>query len=254
MFDYAKISKIIEYNQECIESQKGERVLDDTRPELANLSGGTRPWEIPWVLERLSNLPKGCRVLDIGSGMSSFPVRLYENGWQPLILDFYVGDDPIRSGYGLTRAQARFLSDKTKIISGTMEHIPLADESVDAITSISVIEHIVIECRGQRDIIERCLSEARRVLRPGGLLVFTYDTTIDQSVIYDWDYAEDINFLSMDWQVPGSRVLSRNEILSDEDVFFVPPAEYIAQGYCLDCLPKGLYHRLTSIGFALVKP
>jgi SAM-dependent methyltransferase len=54
--------------------------------------------------------------------------------------------------------------------------IPLPDTSVDAIASSFVWEHIVPEQK------PRALEEFRRVLRPGGRLVFLYDVECDSPI------------------------------------------------------------------------
>jgi len=265
MFDYARISSMLAYWRQgafplpvaprSMPVQVYRRLRSLLRSRLSELDVfrmGTRAWEYPWVLERLGELPLGSMVLDIGCGETPFLYALFQRGWRPIGLDT-VGKDA-RSGYGISTAHIRVHRGMVRFVGGTMERIPLRTGSVDAVTCISVMEHIVISSQGDRATREACLAEARRVLKPGGLLAFTYDTTMDHEVIYDWDYAEDVKFLGMEWQVPGSRIRSREEISLDEDAFFVPPDMYIRKGYCRDCRPKHVYHRLTSVGFALRKP
>ena len=95
----------------------------------------------------------------------------------------------------------------------------------------------------------------------GGLLVCTYDTILNPDVVYrspvwgenGWWYSDDIDYTGMALKDPCSRRYSREDILLDQDTFFVPPDQYLAQGYGsgFDCF--GPYHRMTSVGFALVK-
>jgi ubiquinone/menaquinone biosynthesis C-methylase UbiE len=51
------------------------------------------------------------------------------------------------------------------VVTAGAERTPLADSSVDAIITNSVLEHI--------ELIDQVLAECRRVLRPGGLFVAT---------------------------------------------------------------------------------
>src|SRR5207237_1546339 len=58
-----------------------------------------------------------------------------------------------------------------RFIEGVLQKIPLADDSFDAVCCISVLEHT-----GNYGEI---LDEFARVLRPGGLLVITFDLSLD---------------------------------------------------------------------------
>jgi SAM-dependent methyltransferase len=57
------------------------------------------------------------------------------------------------------------LSDRVQVIEGNVEHVPLADASVDVVLSQEAFLHLP-----HRD---RAVAEAFRILRPGGRLVFT---------------------------------------------------------------------------------
>lgn len=89
------------------------------------------------------------RVLEIGVGRGA------NFGLLPAGVD-WVGIEPDR------RMRQR-LGDE-RVLSGTAEELPLPDESVDAVLSTVVLCSV----RDQ----DRALAEIRRVLRPGGRLVF----------------------------------------------------------------------------------
>ncbi|MFT5507156.1 MAG: SAM-dependent methyltransferase [Hyphomicrobiaceae bacterium] len=63
------------------------------------------------------------------------------------------------------------------VVQCNATHMPLADASVDGIVSSCLFEHLT---RQQKTAL---LSEACRVLRPGGKLVFFYDIETDNPVI-----------------------------------------------------------------------
>jgi SAM-dependent methyltransferase len=86
------------------------------------------------------------RVLDIGCGMQPYRHMLNER------LVEYVGVDRVGE-----------LTQPTLV--GTAEALPVADATFDVVLCTMVLEHVIDP--------RRVLSEARRVLRPGGRLVLT---------------------------------------------------------------------------------
>jgi hypothetical protein len=52
---------------------------------------------------------------------------------------------------------------------------------------------------------------------------------------------------------PGTPILDRDAINGHEDTFFIPPDIYFSMKYGTGFEDYGAYHRLTSIGFVLVK-
>lgn len=284
MLDYARISKMLEYQNRLVwplnRTRPGLKTLlrDMSRlvctrgpvspisaagPKYSVFRMGTRGWEYPWVQERLSTLPAGAMVLDCGCGMSGFPEELARQGFVPTGLDFFVGSQPKQQGYGITNRHIERLQGKVKFLNGTVEQIPADDSSFDAVTCISVMEHIVIENRHDPSVHQRCLDEMKRVLKLGGLLICTYDTILNPEVVYGgkdewspngWYYLDDIDYLQMTFADPGTRRFERGEIALDEDAFFVSPDQYFFHEYGSGFEKFGEYHRLTSVGFALVKP
>ena len=293
MVDYAKISKMIEYQQNgiwphdklprehtlSIKQKLSDilRILLNRGPvksthynNVVNLPTecfryGTRAWEYPWVLEVLNqNIKANSKVMDCGCGTNGFPLVLHQNGYKAMGLDYFVGDDSQKVGYGLTDSYIKKNSSKIEFVNGGMEAIPLSDNMVDAITCISVMEHVVIEHKEKPDFHLQCLKEMNRVLKPGGLLICTYDTILNKDVVYadkfgwgknGWYYKEDIEYLFSLGMKPLVETIihEREDILKDENAFFIPPDFYFAYGYGSGFEDYGKYHRLTSVGFALKK-
>jgi len=278
MLDYSRISKVMEYHNKGIWPHKNmpegfiHRLKDAVRiiltknakgNPLDNIFRGTRYWEYPWVLEQLSRLPRGSIILDCGCGMSAFPEELSHQGYRPTGLDFFVGAKRKNPAYGITDRHIKKLRGKVDFLNGTLEKIPAPDNSFDAVTCVSVMEHIVIENRYNPEVHLRCLDEMKRVLKPGGLLICTYDTILNPEVVYSgtkewgpngWYYLDDIDYLQMHFLNPTTHRVTREEIMTDEDTFFVPADIYFLHGYGAGFEKFGSYHRLTSVGFTLVKP
>lgn len=108
----------------------------------------------------LANLQKGETVLDLGSG----------GGIDVLISAKFVGETGKAYGLDMTdemlelanRNKAKSGAENVEFIKGYIEDIPLADETVDVITSNCVIN--LTESK------EAALAEAYRVLKKGGRL------------------------------------------------------------------------------------
>lgn len=99
---------------------------------------------------RLSEL----RVLDAGSGLSN---RLLD-WYRPRVRHAYLVD---------FLAQPRQIGNTTIVQADLEKPIPMADASVDLVTSASSVEHL--SANGQLQF----MSESQRLLRPGGVLVMT---------------------------------------------------------------------------------
>lgn len=260
MFDYARISEMLIFQKQNIwPIGSAEAVASGP---FAVFRMGTRGWEYPWVLTQMESLPRGAKILDCGCGTSGFPMELYRRGYQPTGLDFFVGKNQKNQGYGITDVYIESLSGKVKFINGDIVDIPAEDETFDAVTCISVMEHIVIEHQDNPHYHLRCLDEMKRVLKKGGLLICTYDTILNVKAVYGkrpqwgergWDYCYDIEYLQMKPKNPEKQCRLREEILIDEDTFFVPPDLYFEHQYGAGFDDFGPYHRLTSVGFALIK-
>jgi SAM-dependent methyltransferase len=219
---------------------------------------GTRAWEYPWTLEVLARQKPGQTVLDVGCGSSDFLFQYVEQGFQA------IGLDHIRSAaHPQSELYPEFVDEWSRVVrfvDGGAEAIPLDGGSVDIVVCLSVMEHVVR--REEPEYHRKVLAEMKRVLRKGGLLICTYDTFINPKVVFagvdgwgaeGWYYRDDIAFLDMQLWDPGTPVLDRDAINSHEDTFFIPPDIYFSMKYGTGFGEYGVYHRLTSTGFVLVK-
>jgi len=76
-----------------------------------------------------------------------------------------IGVDRHQEG-GSVRRMARAEGVDAALVAGDALRLPLADESVDALVCLSVLEHVAA--------LDRAAEEIRRVLRPGGIAVLGY--------------------------------------------------------------------------------
>jgi demethylmenaquinone methyltransferase/2-methoxy-6-polyprenyl-1,4-benzoquinol methylase len=122
-------------------------------------AGVHRLWKDAMV-EWLNPRP-GWNVLDVAGGTGDIAFRIAElvraRGGEAKITVCDINDDMVREG--LRRAEAK---GETAIawLTGDAEALPIADSSMDAYTIAFGIRNVTH--------IDRALTEARRVLKPGG--------------------------------------------------------------------------------------
>jgi ubiquinone/menaquinone biosynthesis C-methylase UbiE len=110
----------------------------------------------------------GDRLADIGGGTGNYAFALEAEGWKPVVFD--------RSPEMLAFAAQKGLAT----IAAAAEELPVADESFDAATLVSMLHHVADP--------SAALSEARRILRPEGRLVVMVFTREDIHDLWFLDY------------------------------------------------------------------
>jgi demethylmenaquinone methyltransferase/2-methoxy-6-polyprenyl-1,4-benzoquinol methylase len=110
----------------------------------------------------------GRGLADIGGGTGNYARALKDEGWEPVVVD--------RSPEMLARAAAKGL----ETVEANAQALPFESASFDAATMISMLHHVE-----DRDA---ALREAKRILRPGGLLVLKGFADEDASSLWVVDY------------------------------------------------------------------
>ncbi len=115
---------------------------------------------IPWIVSFTDNeLPANADVLEVGSGggfNAETLLRRFAN-WRLTATDY----DPEMVELAKRRL-ARF-DDRVRVDQADATALPFAEASFDVVLSIGVLHHV--------GAWEKALSEAARVLRPGGVFV-----------------------------------------------------------------------------------
>ena len=133
---------------------EGEPIRDASRRTVDHLADR--------LAERLEQLGPEAVVLDIGSGYGGAARRLVERfGCKVICLNLSEAENE-RNRQLNERAG---VADRIKVVDGSFEDIPLEAESVHAVWSQDAILH-----SGNR---RKVLTEVNRVLKSGGLFVFT---------------------------------------------------------------------------------
>lgn len=106
----------------------------------------------------LKRVPKGARVLNIGVGGGQFEGAALQHG-----LDVFSLDPSDRS---ITSLRERLgLEQQAKV--GYAEDIPFESDFFEAVVMSEVLEHLT------DSVLERTMTEVRRVLKPSGVLIGT---------------------------------------------------------------------------------
>jgi SAM-dependent methyltransferase len=114
---------------------------------------------VEWVLEKyLAQLNSGIqnrppRILDLGCGPGNALCRLGRRG-------VAIGMDFSLDALAFARSKGKF-----PVLSADATALPFASASVDCVVALDVLEHVEDD--------EKALAEITRVLRPGGVFIFT---------------------------------------------------------------------------------
>lgn len=161
---------------------RGYRWNPGTNP----LRNWSRQWEYPFAWQRLRELAAGQaaaapRVLDAGSGLTFFPY--YVAGHLPGAR--VTCCDCERAYAPKFRAISRILGhDRVEFVVADLRNLPFPDASFDALYCLSVLEHT-----GEYG---RILDEFRRILSPGGLVIITFDISLDGRCQVRPDHAREL--------------------------------------------------------------
>jgi SAM-dependent methyltransferase len=107
------------------------------------------------MLERLVK-PAGKDIIDVGCGSGALVRALAERGAHPIGLEI--------SAEQLAPALAHDEENRARYVVGQAQELPFADGSFDAVVFMRALHHVPAAD------LPRALAEARRVLRPGGLV------------------------------------------------------------------------------------
>ncbi len=146
----------------------------------------SRRWEYPFTAQRVIEFAEGqadgpFRVLDAGSGVTYFPYYICREvpGAQITCLDSNPSYHEMFAAINTAVPSA-----KVTFVEAMLQKMPLPDASFDAICCISVLEHT--------NNYNEILDEFARVLRPGGLLVLTFDLSLDGKFEVPKEQAKDL--------------------------------------------------------------
>jgi SAM-dependent methyltransferase len=187
---------------------------------IAHILGPDVEHQERWINERVP-LKKNARILDYGSGVGGFVLRMREKG---RFVDG-VEIEPALIDIARHWAKERGIAEAGFMLSQNGK-IPAADNSYDLVFSYFVLEHVA-------DLF-RYFSEALRVLKPGGKFLIT---TCYYSLGWEYHYCVWLPLFSKRLSKLILRAKGRDVVFFD-DLCFVTPRKI------RNCL-----HELTLSGY-----
>lgn len=145
-----------------LEASRG--TLDDLRPDELfphdqDHYGGTPAND---ALAKCAHIGAGTKVVDLCAGLGG-PARYLAHCYGAVVTGVELTPARVAGASELTRRVG--LNNQVQIIEGNVMALPLPDGSQDAVVSQEALFHV--------PDLARALSEAHRVLRPGGRIAFT---------------------------------------------------------------------------------
>ncbi len=117
--------------------------------------------EYPYTIGAMAALPAGSKVADLGGASSMLALELVYLGHEVYVLD-------------LRRCPLKHPKLQARQINAFDNDLP--DDLFDAMSCISVIEHVGIVRYGGREQVDgdfAMITEARRLIKPGGFLILS---------------------------------------------------------------------------------
>jgi SAM-dependent methyltransferase len=129
------------------------------------------------------------KMLDLGCGLGADILRCAQLGYQPHGLDLEASAvDFVQSQYGFPAQQVDF-----------GEPLPYADESFTLVLSRFALHYL------RPAAARKMFAEVRRVLQPGGKLLFVVNSETHRRLGLQYDYTEAVELEPQVWHLPNDK-------------------------------------------------
>jgi SAM-dependent methyltransferase len=169
----------------------------------------SRRWEYPFAAQKTIEYGKAhpgpLKIIDAGSGVTFFPYFVCDHlpEAQFICIDSNPSYPPMFEAINKATPGAR-----VTFANGMLQKLDMPDASIDAICCISVLEHT--------DNYGEIVREFARVLKRGGLLVLTFDLSLDGKFELRRDVAHDLlNNVSEFFDTSGVPIEQELDRMSD---------------------------------------
>lgn len=170
----------------------------------------SRQWEYVYVysriVEHISRRSAGMNILDAGSGITFFPYFL-KTKLDPVNILCCDVDPELNEIYDNVNKNR---DQSVKFINFNLEDISSADESLDIVYCISVIEHT-------KDF-SKIIDEFYRIIKPRGKLIVTFDISLDGAAQLSPEKSEFLLDCIYSKFSGNARVTDLDSLLSKSDI------------------------------------
>ena len=140
-------------------------------PDLLQYDGDLKDAQRPWMVKAvIASVAPGARLVEIGGGEPRVAAALTELGYDVTVVDPYdgAGNGPTEyERYRQQYPQVRLVKERFGA------HLPLAEASLEAVYSVSVLEHLPAA------ELDALYAGMRRFLQPGGYSIHCFDSVIE---------------------------------------------------------------------------
>jgi SAM-dependent methyltransferase len=144
----------------------------DHLPKITRVDGDLKNAQRPWAVKAvLSQVPPPGRVLEFGGGEPIVSGFLAELGYETTLVDPYDGFGGGPTDYDLFREQFSHVKILREYFRPQLPEI--APQSMDAIFSVSVLEHL------DSDALTACFDAIKEFLKPGGASIHCFDFILE---------------------------------------------------------------------------
>ena len=133
--------------------------------------GSHRLWKSELI--NLMNIQSPDKIIDVGSGTGDLIKIILDSGFKNSIYSIDLNNEMLKYG------KARFKNKKVKFINANAEKLPFENNSFD--------KYIISFCLRNVTDIKKALTEAYRVLKPGGIF-YCLEFSNPESIIVDKIY------------------------------------------------------------------
>ncbi len=172
--------KIESYSNSFIQNNKLVLTRYSRKWTTDPLHQWSRQWEYPFVYSQIQHTKERKNILDAGSGITFLPYLIAKT-YAHTNVTCCDSDSTLKSMYNAIDAEGNV---RVKFVEASIDHMQFADNYFDIIYCISVIEHT--------KNIPAIIREFRRILKPKGKLILTFDVSLDGTSEIPIEEAEEL--------------------------------------------------------------